>query len=90
MKIVIQSPGLVLNHEPENFVREEVERFFHLYEEAIGCEVCPNLDSSSVKRNKNCRIRLLIPGNDLLAIVSWSKFEEAIDQATGKWCEFHS
>lgn len=81
MKIDIQSPGLTPNHELENFVYEEVERFFHLYKEVISCEVCLSLDSSSTKENKNCRMRLSIPGNDLLATARCRTFEEAVASA---------
>ncbi len=81
MKIDIQSPGLAANHELENFAHEEVERFFHLYKEIISSEVCLSLDSSSTEENKNCRMRLLIPGNDLLATAKCRTFEEAIIQA---------
>lgn len=81
MKIDIQSPGIAPNQELENFVHEEVERFFHLYKEITSSEVCLSLDSSSTKENKNCRMRLLIPGNDLLATAKCRTFEEAIIQS---------
>ena len=82
MKIDIQSPGIAPNQELENFVQEEVKRFFHLYKEIVSSEVCLSLDSSSTKENKNCRIRLHIPGNDLLATAKCRTFEEAITQST--------
>ncbi len=81
MKIDIQSPGLAPNQELENFVHEEVEKFFHLYKEIISSEVCLSLDSSSTKENKHCRMRLIIPGNDLLATAKCRTFEEAITQS---------
>ena len=81
MKIDIQSPGLAPNQELENFVHEEVERSFHMYKKIISSEVCLSLDSSSTKENKNCRMRLLIPGKDLLATAKCRTFEEAITQA---------
>lgn len=81
MKIDIQSPGLAPNLELENFVHEEVEKFFHLYKEIISSEVCLSLDSSSTKENKYCRMRLVIPGNDLFATVKCRTFEEAITQS---------
>ena len=82
MKIDIQSPGIAPNQELENFVQEEVEKFFHLYKEIISSEVCLSLDSSSTKENKHCRMRLIIPGNDLLATAKCRTFEEAITQST--------
>ena len=81
MKIEIQSPGRAPNPELETFVYGEAERFFHLYREIISCEVCLSLDSSSTTENKSCRMRLLIPGNDLLATARCRTFEEAITQS---------
>lgn len=81
MKIDIQSPGLAPNQELENFVHEEVEKFFLLHKEIISSKVCLSLDSSSAKENKNCRMRLLIPGNDLLATAKCRTFEEAITKS---------
>ncbi|MEJ7626211.1 MAG: HPF/RaiA family ribosome-associated protein [Ferruginibacter sp.] len=80
MKINIQSPGLAPNQELEKFVKEEVERFFHLHKDIISSEVCLSLDSSFTAYNKHCRMRLLIPGNDLLATAKCRTFEEAIVQ----------
>ena len=81
MKIDIQSPGLAPNKELENFVQDEVKKFFHLYKEIISSEVCLSLDSSSTKEDKNCRMRLVIPGNDLLATAKCKTFEEAVVQS---------
>ena len=81
MKIDIQSPGLAPNQELENFIHEEVEKFLHLYKEIISSEICLSLDSSSTKENKHCRMRLVIPGNDLLATAKCKTFEEAMTQS---------
>jgi putative sigma-54 modulation protein len=81
MKTAIQSPGLALHQKLENFVYKEVGKFFDLYKETRSSEVCLGLDSSSGKVNKTCRIRLLIPGNDLLATATCRTFEEAIIQS---------
>jgi len=78
LKIDIQSPGLAPNQELEIFVQEEIEKFFHLYKQIISSEVCLSLDSTSTENNKHCRMRLLIPGNDLLATAKSTTFEEAI------------
>ncbi len=81
MIIDIQSPGLTHNEGLENFVHQEVEKLFHVYKEVISSEVCLSLDSSSTKDNKHCRIRLVIPGNDLLATAKCPTFEEAVLQS---------
>lgn len=78
MTITIQSPGVATSPQLEKFVRDEVSKFSQLYEEVISTEVCLSLDSSSKRENKNCRIRLVIPGNDLLATATSRSFEEAV------------
>ncbi len=83
MKITIQAPGLAPNQVLEFFVYKEVGKLFHLYKEVISSEVCLSLDNSSAKENKNCRIRLIIPGNDLIATAKSKTFEEAITQSAG-------
>lgn len=81
MKIDIQSPGIATTPELENFVHEEVKKFFRFYKDIISSEVCLSLDGSSTKKNKHCRMRLVIPGNDLLATAGCETFEEAITQS---------
>ncbi len=81
MSIDIQSPGLAPNQELENFIHEEVEKFLHLYKEIIRIEVCLSVDSSSTKENKLCRMRLIIPGNDLIATFKCRSFEEAMTRS---------
>lgn len=80
MKINIQSPGFTPGKELINFIKEKIKKLSCLYGEIIGSEVCLRLDSSATKENKICSIRLLIPGNDLLASSKYKKFETAIVQ----------
>ena len=78
MKIDIQSPGFTPKQELLDFVNKEACKIEGLYGEVISIEICLSLDNSSTNENKNCRIRLVIPGNDLLAFAESEKFEEAI------------
>lgn len=82
MKIDIQSPGIAPNHDLEMFAEQEVKKLSQIYHGIISSDVCLSLDSSSTKENKHCRIRLVIPGNDLLATAMCTTFEEAITQTT--------
>lgn len=77
MKIDIQSPGFTPKQGLLNFVHKEVGKVEGLYEEIISLEVCLSLDNSSTNENKNCRLRLVIPGNDLLSFAESETFEEA-------------
>ncbi len=80
MKIDIQSPGFTPGQELINFIKEKIKKLSCLYGEIIGSEVCLRLNSSASGENKICTIRLLIPGNDLLASRQYKKFEIAIVQ----------
>ena len=80
MKINIQSPGFAPRQELIHFINEKMKRLSCLYGEVIGSEVCLRFDSSVSRENKICSIRLLIPGNDLMASSQYKKFEIAIVQ----------
>jgi putative sigma-54 modulation protein len=77
MKIEIQSPGFTPKQDLLEFVHNEVSKVESLYEEIISMEVCLSLHNSSTNENKNCRLRLVIPGNDLLSLAESTTFEEA-------------
>ncbi len=80
MKINIQSPGFAPRLELIDFINEKLKRLSCLYDEIIGSEVCLRLASSASRENKICSIRLLIPGNDLMASSQYKNFEMAIVQ----------
>ena len=81
MKITIQSLGFAPRQELIHFINEKMKRLYCFYEEIIGSEVCLRLDSPASGENKICSIRLLIPGNDLMASSQYKKFEIAISLA---------
>ncbi len=80
MKINIQSPGFTPGQELIDFVKEKIKKLSCFYREIIGSEVCLRLNSSVSGENKTCSIRLLIPGNDLMASGQYKKLETAIAQ----------
>jgi len=80
MNINIQSPGFTPGEELIDFVKEKIKKLTCFYGEIIGSEVCLRLTSSASGENKTCSIRLMIPGNDLMASSQYKKFEIAIVQ----------
>ncbi|MFN0202635.1 MAG: HPF/RaiA family ribosome-associated protein [Bacteroidia bacterium] len=80
MTISIQTPSFAPKKELTMFVHEKANHLLHLYNDIISTEVCLKLDNSETRENKFCSIRLLIPGNDLLASAQCKTFEEAIAQ----------
>ncbi|MEK6615194.1 MAG: ribosome-associated translation inhibitor RaiA [Bacteroidota bacterium] len=81
MKITIQSLDFTSKQGLKDFVREKVNKLARFYSEIIGSEICLRLVNSNKNANKVCQIRLVIPGNDLLACAQCQTFEEAAIQA---------
>jgi len=81
MKITIQTLGFTAKDELDNFIHDKVGKLSHFTDQIITGEVCLSTEKSDKKENKICDIRLVIPGNDLLASTHGKTFEEAILQA---------
>ena len=81
MIIKIKTLGFTAKQELKDFVNEKLEKFAHLFNKIICCEVSFSLDKSDTNENKVCDMRLVIPGNDLLAGAQCKTFEEATAQA---------
>ena len=60
-----------------DFVKEKAKKLFRMYDKIISCEVVMKIDKSDTKENKVYTMRLIIPGNDLLANIQSNTFEEA-------------
>ena len=82
MKTNIQSIGFTASEALTAFVKEKTAKISLHFENIISSEVCLSTDKSMTNENKVCDIRLVIPGNDLLASAQCKTFEEAIAQAS--------
>ena len=81
MNIKIKTLGFTAKQKLTDFVNEKVKKFSYLYDKIISSEVCFSIDKSDTKENKLCDLRLVIPGNDLMASAQCKTFEEATAQA---------
>lgn len=77
MNVKIQSINFNTKQELEDFIHEKTEKLFRLYDKTISCEVILKIEKSETGDNKLCDIRMVIPGNDLLAGARSNTFEEA-------------
>ncbi len=82
MKTNIQSIGFTASEALTAFVKEKTAKLSLHFENILSSEVSLSMDKSSTKENKVCDIRLVIPGNDLLAKAQCKTFEEAVAQAS--------
>ena len=81
MKIKIQSIAFTLRKEASDFIQNKVKKLTRFYREIISIEVSLKVDKSATKDNKVCKIRLIIPGNDMLSGAQCKSFEAAAVQA---------
>ncbi len=81
MIIKIKTLGFSAKQELTDFVNDKVVKLSQFYDKIISSEVCLCAEKSDTKENKLCDIRLIIPGNDLLASSQCKTFEEAIAQS---------
>lgn len=81
MNITIQPKDFTAKKELTGFIKEKAEKLFRMYDKIISCEVVLKVEKSGTRDNKRCDIRMVIPGNDLLAGDRSATFEEAVMQA---------
>jgi putative sigma-54 modulation protein len=81
MKINIQSIAFTLRKEVSDFIQDKVKKLTRFYRDIISIEVSLKVDKSNTKKNKLCRIRLIIPGNDIFSSAQSKSFEEATSLA---------
>ena len=76
--INIQSPGFKVSQVLTGFIQEKVSKLFTHFSEIISIEILLKVSPTAGKENKLCEIRLVIPGNDILASAQAKTFEEAV------------
>lgn len=77
MNTKIQANGFTAKQELLDFIDEKTKKLFRLYAKALSCEIILKIEKSESKDNKVCDIRLVIPGNDLIAGARSITFEDA-------------
>lgn len=80
MDIRIQSVNF--NAEPEliDFVNRKVEKLNQFFNGIVAAEVYLRAENVTGTENKFAEIRLLIPGNDVVAKKQSASFENSVDQ----------
>lgn len=79
MKIRVQSIHFDADTKLLAFVQEKVDKLVHFYDQIISGEVFLRLDKANDTQNKIVQIKLLLPGNDIIAKEQCKTFEEATD-----------
>jgi len=81
MKLKFQTQGFTASQELTKLLYQKVAKLAQFFDKIIVAEVKMSSDKSDIKEGKVCIIRLVIPGNDLLANAQCKTFEEAIADA---------
>jgi len=81
MKLKFQTQGFTASEELTKLLYQKVAKLAQFFDKIIVAEVKMSSDSSDRNESKICNIRLIIPGNDLLANAQSKTFEEAIADA---------
>lgn len=81
MNIDIKSIDFKLQETLIQHVQSKAERLSRVCRDGIRAELVLKRINTSDRQNKRCEIRVLIPGNDLLAGAIGASFEEAVAEA---------
>ena len=79
MKIRVQSIHFNADTKLLDFIQEKVDKLVHFYDQIISGEVFLKLDKSDDTQNKIVQIKIMLPGNDIIAKEQRKTFEEAMD-----------
>jgi ribosomal subunit interface protein len=81
MKMTFQTQGFTATEELTKLLYQKVAKLAQFFDKIIMAEVTMRSYNSYINEGKVCNIRLIIPGNDLLANAESQTFEEAITDA---------
>lgn len=78
MTIHIQTPGFSATGPLMIYVKERIEKLGRFNGEIISAEVLLRQQRSDTGSDKLCELRMVMPGDDLLAGAQCKTFEEAV------------
>lgn len=81
MNVKIQSVKFDADKKLVDFTQGKMNKLDRIAEDATSAEVFLKLDKDSERGNKVATIRLLVPGNELVAEHRSKSFEESVDEA---------
>lgn len=81
MKVNIQAVNFTIDGKLVDFTQEKVSKLEKYYDKIVGSEVFFKVENTSEKENKIAEIKIMIPGDDLLAKKQCKTFEESVSMA---------
>ena len=80
MNVKIQSVKFDADKKLVDFVNAKMSKLERFTEDAVGAEVIMKLDKDNDRGNKVVTIRLVVPGDELVADYRSKTFEESVDE----------
>jgi putative sigma-54 modulation protein len=80
MNINIRPIDFTIRPSLKDFIQSKAEKLFRICPDLIKTDVVLKNINTNDAANKRCEIRMMIPGNDLIASQNAKTFEEAILQ----------
>ena len=83
MNVKIQSVKFDADKKLVDFVNAKMSKLERFAEDAVGAEVIMKVDKDNDRGNKVVTIRLVVPGDELVADYRTKTFEESVDECIG-------
>ena len=80
MKIIIESPHVILTEQLQEYTMEKAGKLGHIDERLLKCEITLKLDNSSTDDNKVCEMKVSGNKRRLFATSRNKTFEESVTQ----------
>lgn len=80
MNVKIQSVKFDADKKLVDFVNAKMSKLERFTEDAVGAEVIMKVDKDNDRGNKVVTIRLVVPGDELVADYRSKTFEESVDE----------
>ncbi|MCS4238816.1 putative sigma-54 modulation protein [Myroides gitamensis] len=79
MKVNIQAVNFNVDRKLVDFINERMLKVGKFYDKVISVDVFLKVENTNEKENKTVEVKLLVPGDDIVAKKTCKTFEEGVD-----------
>jgi len=81
MKVSVQSVNFNIDESLVKYIEKKVNNLEKFHDHILGAEIYLKVQSTSDKENKISDLKIILPGNDVVAKKFGKSFEEAVSQS---------
>ena len=81
MKVSVQSVNFNIDESLVKYIEKKVNNLEKFHDHILGAEIYLKVQSTSDKENKISDLKIILPGNDVVAKKLAKSFEEAVSQS---------